>query len=426
MRSAAVCALGKFGLQCKDLRASVRGLLRASLCDEDDETRDRATLYVAILEQALEEDPYTPPKDDAEEEDYTQEAKHGENHSEAAAVLLEPMPLSFDKLERALTLYAAAPEDDAPLSFDVLPIVEDHVVQDQSAATAAQHEALAAQEVAAPVNATANLYAQPELSQFGRVFRSAPARELTESETEYVVKCVKHVLADHLILEFCILNTLDDQLLRNVTVQLESRGGEGVYEPVAEIPCANIAYGDTESSFVVLQRNDSFDVESFDCELKFTVASVDPDTREETGAPSFEEDYPLEQLDILTSDFMGRSNVLDFRKSWESICAEQPDKENEVLEKFALGYKSIPDAIQGVVSSLGMAPMDGTDVYTAGGPSNKPHMLHLAGQFVGNKMVLARAQMVMDGGKKGVVLKIAVRSDDDEGEVARLVVDCIR
>jgi coatomer protein complex subunit gamma len=51
-------------------------------------------------------------------------------------------------------------------------------------------------------------------------------------------------------------------------------------------------------------------------------------------------------------------------------------------------------------------------------------MLHLSGVFVSGEQVLARAQIAMQGESGGVVLKIAVRSDD--GEVSRMVADCIR
>ena len=53
---------------------------------------------------------------------------------------------------------------------------------------------------------------------------------------------------------------------------------------------------------------------------------------------------------------------------------------------------------------------------------NKPHMLHLSGVFVGNKPVMARAQMQHT--KDGVVLKVAVRSESEE--VSRTIADCIR
>ena len=61
----------------------------------------------------------------------------------------------------------------------------------------------------------------PEIAQLGPLFKSSQPAELTESETEYVVHCIKHVFAGHLVLQFDCTNTLNDQLLEGVTVHLE-------------------------------------------------------------------------------------------------------------------------------------------------------------------------------------------------------------
>ena len=46
---------------------------------------------------------------------------------------------------------------------------------------------------------------------------------LTPGQMEYVVSCVKHVFEGHLVLQFNVLNTLDDQQLRDVKVQVSCR-----------------------------------------------------------------------------------------------------------------------------------------------------------------------------------------------------------
>lgn len=66
----------------------------------------------------------------------------------------------------------------------------------------------------------------PQLSGLIRdsvLFKSSPVYELTESETEYNVKCIKHVLSDYIILQFDCLNTLSDQFLENVRVTVDSQ-----------------------------------------------------------------------------------------------------------------------------------------------------------------------------------------------------------
>lgn len=57
------------------------------------------------------------------------------------------------------------------------------------------------------------------------IHKSSSVFELTESETEYNVKCVKHTFADLLVLQFDCVNTLSDQLLEDVRVAIEPPDG---------------------------------------------------------------------------------------------------------------------------------------------------------------------------------------------------------
>ena len=48
----------------------------------------------------------------------------------------------------------------------------------------------------------------PQFSKLGALFRSSPKPvELTESETEYVVNCVKHVFNDHIVFQVSLLSS---------------------------------------------------------------------------------------------------------------------------------------------------------------------------------------------------------------------------
>ena len=51
---------------------------------------------------------------------------------------------------------------------------------------------------------TEQLSSIPEFAQLGPLFRSSDKpTELTESETEYVVNCVKHVFSKHIVFQVC-------------------------------------------------------------------------------------------------------------------------------------------------------------------------------------------------------------------------------
>lgn len=427
VRAAAVSALTKFAAACPSLRTSILTLLKRSLVDEDDETRDRAAIAVAILEEAMIKFPYVAPAEDAlaaGEEEQPQDTPLPDDT--AAYVLLEALPMNFDKLERSLKTYMQQPAtmvNPESIAFSVLPVVEDTPLTGRGLKKAVSMDEDDMDEMNGAdegkkelVDPAAVVYAIPELASLGRSFRSSAPVQLTESETEYVVQCTKHIFQNHVVLQFSVENTIENQRLDNVTVLVDDSESE-IFSASGEIACEGIKYGDTKNCFTILERKTDAALTSntFTCELRFTVVQVDPASGEEEG-DSFEEEYPLEDLEINTADFMAKIAVPDFRKAWEVT-----GNEGEVLEKFALQFKKLEDAVTAIIDFLGMQPCDGTAAVKAA--TGKPHMLHLSGVFVTGQQVLARAQVALQG-DTGVVLKIAVRSED--AEVSRIVADCIR
>lgn len=395
--------------------------------DEDDETRDRTTIVVTVLEHAMEKNPYVSPEDDDEADDIP--ADEPVEGDEAAFVLLEGLPMSFDKLHRSLVAYQSQPgsmESAEAIVLATLPVLEDRPednrVLSQEDADGLLDDPTAVVVQKEVVDPAAALYAIPELASLGRVFRSSAPTPLTESETEYVVSCTKHVYEEHVVLQFNVENTIDDQRLENVTVMLES--DSGVFEVTGEIPAPEIKYGGMGTSYTVLKRQEDVPLETteFTSSLHFNVVQVDPATGE-SESDSFEEEYPLEDLLISSADYMAKVTVPDFRKAWEVA-----GNDNEQMNKYALQYKTLGDGVAAVIEMLGMQPCDGTGVVkTAAGvggeDDTKPHMMHLSGTFIGGKSVLARAQMAKQGTSQ-VLLKIAVRSEDPD--VTQTVADCIR
>jgi len=247
VRAAAVSALAKFAANCPSLRSSILALLKRSLIDEDDETRDRAALSVSVLEGAMEANPYVAPPDGLDAEDIpADEPVAGDT---AAYIFLESMPMTFDKLERSMTAYMSTPVSmDTPdeITFDALPIVED-TAEEIAIASGAIPDADAMDDGfggmdAAPkkkevVDPASAVYAIPELASLGRTFRSSQPVMLTESETEYVVQCTKHIFENHVVLQFSVQNTIEEQRLDNVSVLLDdSHSGvfnaSGTHRPI--------------------------------------------------------------------------------------------------------------------------------------------------------------------------------------------------
>jgi coatomer protein complex subunit gamma len=414
IRAAAVTALSRFAVQCPSLRKSILLLLNLSLTDEDNETRDRAILAVKTIGHAMKENPYVPPPVDADADDIPPDAP---SKDDTAACVFSPLPMSFDQLERSLRAYQAIPgimDNCEPITLSSLPIMEDDepskgVANGDVDGIGLMEGDESAAQVVTRKDAAAILYEIPELAAFGRVFRSCPPIQLTESETEYVVHCIKHVLHEHVILQFRVHNTIEDQRLDNVTVAV-SPSDDAVYEVIGDIPADVIGYGDVGDCFTILKYNLSALSCSMACNMMFRLVSL---AGGEESGDVFSEEYALEDFAISTSDYIAKVAVPDFRNAWEDLGAD-----NEILKKFELQFKSQEEAVHAMLERMGMHACDNTDRLA---PEGKPQVLHLSGIFVGGTFVLVRARLSTQKDASGVTLQIAVRSQD--ALVSRLVLD---
>lgn len=418
VRAAAVTTLSKFAAQLPALRVSVSVLLRRSLRDDHDEVRDRATLALRLLgdgESVLAASP-TPA---VSCQDQPLALALEQSPLPEIQLLLEPLPLPFPQLEKALREFNAArshENDSVSLNLATLPVVEDHV----QAATSAVTADLAPRTLQA--NAAAELHKVPELAAFGQAYTSTSSLELTEAETEYVVSCIKHVMTScSIILEFAITNTISDQLLVDTSVHLEPVDSGGAYDVVASVNAPVLRCGATARTWVVLSANSESLFGSgahFMAELKFRVVEVDPASGEAEGdQDGFSEEYPLEDIEISTADFIAKADIGDFRKVWDSL-----DKDQEVIQSFSFPSKNIQEAIANLVRCLGMQPEDEIDAidHNKNGAS---HLLHLSGLYPGNLCILARAHLQFDD-NSACILKIVMRSP--RREVSQLMCACIK
>ena len=148
------------------------------------------------------------------------------------------------------------------------------------------------------------------------------------------------------------------------------------------------------------------------CTLKFIVKDIDPTKGEpaddETG---YDDEYNLEELEIVAADFMKKVPVaafeeawltdpptyqlthvptclltewkqvpvVDFKEAWSTIGADC-----EIVETFALTYSSIRQAMDAVVDFLGMQPCDASDKPAE---DARMHTTLLSGLFLGGVQV---------------------------------------
>lgn len=117
-------------------------------------------------------------------------------------------------MEKALLQYVQKPSE---IPFDLksvplAPVIEERMVSpsgqlDVGGSRAAPASVAAPTAARLPATATRQdvyiekLSAISQFASYGPLFKSSSPVELTESETEYVVRCVKHTYAQHMVLQ---------------------------------------------------------------------------------------------------------------------------------------------------------------------------------------------------------------------------------
>uniref|UniRef100_K7G7T6 Coatomer subunit gamma n=2 Tax=Pelodiscus sinensis TaxID=13735 RepID=K7G7T6_PELSI len=374
VRAAAVSALAKFGAQNESLLPSVLVLLQRCMMDSDDEVRDRATFYLNVLQQR-------------------QIALN-------AAYIFNGLTVSVPGMEKALHQYTLEPSD-KPFDMKTVPLATAPVFEQRTeiALVASKPERVAPsrQDIFQE-----QLAAIPEFKSLGPLFKSSEPVQLTEAETEYFVCCTKHIFTNHLVFQFDCTNTLNDQLLERVTVQMEPSEG---YDVIRCFPAASLPYNQPGICYTLvrLPQDDPTAVAcTFSCTMKFTVRDCNPNT----GVPEddgYDDEYVLEDLEVTVSDHIQKVLKPNFAAAWEEVG---DDFEKE--ETFALSsIKTLDEAVGNIIKFLGMQPCERSDKV----PENKnSHTLCLAGVYRGGYDVLVRSRLALGD---GVTMQVTVRSKDE-------------
>merc|ERR1712110_889267 len=348
VRAAAVSALARFGALCDDLLPNILVLLSRCQMDMDDEVRDRATYFKVVLEQQL-------PQLNSQ-------------------YILNGLQVSLSSLEKSLHSYSLS---SCELPFDLKTVPVAPVMPEVKAAQPEGSISTNKRPDTKPTGTRHDMFMEkfstmPEIAKLGPLFKSSQPVELTESETEYVVQCIKHVFSEHLVLQFDCTNTLNDQLLEQVIVQLELPDG---FEVSNNIPCPRLEFNVSGVCYVILSTP--------------------------------------EDMELTVADYVQRTMKANFAAAWEELGPT-----NELEDTYQLSnMKTLEEAVKQVSQYLGLQACERSDKVAEG---KSAHTLFLAGVFRGGHEVLVRAKLALS---EGVTMQLTVRSED--ADVAELITSTI-
>ncbi|XP_034927401.1 coatomer subunit gamma isoform X2 [Populus alba] len=383
VRAAAVSTLAKFGAMVDALKPRIFVLLRRCIFDSDDEVRDRTTLYLSTLGG---------------------DGEVVETDGDTKTFLFGDLDIPLVNLETSLKNYEPSEE---PFDIDSVPKEVKSQPLAEKKAPGKKPTGLGAPPAGPPSTADAYerlLSSIPEFSDFGKLFKSSAPVELTEAETEYAVNVVKHIFDRHVVFQYNCTNTIPEQLLENVSVIVDSSEADNFAE-VASKPLRSLPYDTPGQTFVAFEKPEGITaVGKFSNTLRFIVKEVDPTTGEAED-DGVEDEYQLEDLEVVAADYMMKVGVSNFRNAWESM-----GDDFEHVDEYGLGPReNLAEAVIAVINLLGMQPCEGTEVVAT---NSRSHTCLLSGVFLGNVSVLVRLQFGIHG-SRDVAMKLAVRSEDE-------------
>ncbi|RZC14484.1 coatomer subunit gamma-like [Glycine soja] len=383
VRASAVSTLAKFGAAVDALKPRIFVLLKRCLFDSDDEVRDRATLYLNTLGG---------------------DGSVVETDKDVKDFLFGPFDVPLVNLETSLKNYEPSEE-----AFDINSVPKEVKFQPlaEKKAPGKKPTGLGAPPSGPP--STADAYERmlstiPECANFGKLFKSSAPVELTEAETEYAVNVIKHIFDRHVVFQYNCTNTIPEQLLEDVIVTVDASDADEFSEVFSK-PLRSLPYDSPGQTFVAFEKPEGVPtVGKFSNVLKFIIKEVDPTTGEAED-DGVEDEYQLEDLEIVAADYVLKVGVSNFRNAWESLG---PDFER--VDEYGLGPReSLAEAVNTVINLLGLEPCEGTEEVP---PNSRSHTCLLSGVFTGNIKVLVRLSFGLDG-PKDIAMKLSVRSEDE-------------
>ncbi|KAI9570164.1 coatomer subunit gamma [Boletus coccyginus] len=402
VRAAAVSSLAKFGVNAIDagLRRSIGVLLSRCLDDVDDEVRDRAAMYVRVFKEKPLADVYV-----KEESVFSLAALESKlvSYVNDPAAAAQPFDSSaIPKISRA----QLAAEANRPNTLDTIA-VPTRTNASPPPPTAAETQSAYAQQLAEVA----------ELADYGPVINSsAKPVQLTETETEYQVTCVKHIFKEHIVFQFNVSNTLPDTVLEQVSVIMQPQTESGLTEDfILTVP--TLTASTSPSVVYVSFTRDSpeeYVTASFQCVLKFVSKELDPSTGE-PEEEGYEDEYQLEEMELTAGGDYIIPSYSSFSSEWDRLRSGAT-----ATETFSLtAMESIKAACDSITEILNMEPLGGTETPN----STSVHTLQLSGLVTGGGgKVLVRCRMTFSKGH-GVTLELGVRAEQESA--CALVVSAI-
>lgn len=398
IRAASVSSLAKFAFNLDvEKRKDIKVLLNRCLNDFDDEVRDRTAIYIRLI-----------------------------NLNKKDLVLFD-YKYDLDMLENRVKEYLSNENFDSELDIKDVKLLTNKEynaieIKNKSKKTISQNSGFdeldlndkkSKDPVSSKVDVSQSkkkyleqLMSHPEFKNYGDLSKSSNETQyLTDKENEFVINVIKHIFitTKKLVLQFNILNCLSNTTLKNVSIV--SHPDNPHYVEDFAIPIKTLNPDESGSIYVSfsipdIEVNDV--VAAFGNTLTYELCDSDDDKNQINYPDSWIEEYSIDDLEVLASDFIFPLYSQSFASVFDTL-------ENSLSSVISYSnMDSLSKVISHIIKNLNMFPVDGSDIVSPASPS---HSLMLLGNDLWGQKIGALIKLAYDGIK--VYAKIEVKSSSE-------------
>ena len=355
VRASAISALGEIGFKEKNMRDIIISLIENCLNDDDNEVRERAFMVSKALKAVKEEK--------KEEEQlinfvFPQKVKNPSPIEELNIDLIQSV-LNSEK-ENLLKS-----EDICQELFNILNDTEkisEILIKDKEDSKKKEKKEKKRGIEANPQKKIPeedySLTMFPKIYGLPKIF--TPYKKLTDQSAEYLTQYRKIVHDKIVVIDFEITNTIEFQIINDISIDVDNLTSEGFdFDKTEIIPIKSLKTNESGHLYFKLlkDKDEIYSNCSFNCSLKFDLQELD--VKGNPHGIAVKETYKLDKMvEISYADYYiknSKVNVDNFGEFWK-----QAEKSNfsKTEEKMGLPYNSVKNAAIKFSEIIGLDPLN--------------------------------------------------------------------
>ena len=355
VRASAISALGEIGFKEKNMRDIIISLIENCLNDDDNEVRERAFMVSKALKAVKEEK--------KEEEQlinfvFPQKVKNPSPIEELNIDLIQSV-LNSEK-ENLLKS-----EDICQELFNILNDTEkisEILIKDKEDSKKKEKK-----EKKRGIEANPQKKIPEEdysLTMFPKIYGPpkifTPYKKLTDQSAEYLTQYRKIVHDKIVVIDFEITNTIEFQIINDISIDVDNLTSEGFdFDKTEIIPIKSLKTNESGHLYFKLlkDKDEIYSNCSFNCTLKFDLQELD--VKGNPHGIAVKETYKLDKMvEVSYADYYiknSKVNVDNFGEFWK-----QAEKSNfsKTEEKMGMPYNSVKNAAIKFSEIIGLDPLN--------------------------------------------------------------------